>query len=251
MRKLFIRWIASLKHLVSSVFRHEVGAVLVGASSCMAFSMLGLLLGVLLSFARLPYVSFFFHWFFLLPPPLVAMAASPIYVPFLVRSLYKKHKYKAAHWLYSIRWALVMYTAVGLVYGVCDWIILSGSVSLLIGLFSVLLVGALSMSFKLVAFPIASVAMLFSPMKKRSAQEVWWHARKMMWFELPSIMFLWTLTIPIALVGYWFVMLAVRNALLTIYAAHCIIHALNILCWQLGWLVFMVFYQQRKKRYIE
>jgi hypothetical protein len=251
MRKLFIWWISSLKHVNSAVFRHEVGAVLVDASSCIAFSMFGLLLGALLSFARLPYISFFFHWFFLLPPPLVAMVASPLYVPFLVRSLYKKHKHTAAHWLYSIRWALLMYTAVGLAYVICDWIILFGSGALVIGLFSVLFVGALSMGFKFAAFPIASVAMLFSPMKKRSAQEVWRHAQRMMWCELPSIMFLWTLTIPIGLVGYWFVMFAMRNGLVTSYGAHCIIHALNILCWQLGWVVFMVFYQQRKKRYIE
>lgn len=251
MRKLFIRWLASLKHLTTSVFRDEVCAVIMRALPCILFSVLAVVSGALVSFLHIPVISFFFHWFFLLPPPLVAMTASPLYVPFLVRSLYKKHKYKAAHWLYSIRWALMMYTAVLVVYGAVDWVVLYGSTELLTGLVVCVALLAISMSMRLIAFPIASVAVLFAPMKKKTAREVWRHAQRMMLHELPSIMVLWTLTMPIAITGYAIVIYALSNALVTVYGAHCIVHALNIVCWQVGWIAFMVFYQQRKKLYID
>ena len=56
---------------------------------------------------------------------------------------------------------------------------------------------------------------------------------------------------PIAITGYAIVIYALSNALVTAYGAHCIVHALNIVCWQVGWIAFMVFYQQRKKLYID
>ncbi len=252
MHKFFARWIGSVVHLGSTVFWRELSAVVWEALPCIGITMGALILGVVISYAGIPYLSFFFHWFFLLMPPLVAMTASPVYVPFLVRTFYARHGGTPHHsWYVSIKWACVMYALVAAGYWALDILLSCAPVDVVIGVIIFLAVALLMMSPRFFSFPIASIAALFPPMSTRPAREVWSHAQRMMWGELLGIIILFIATMPCAYGGYCLVVSLLRNALITRYGAYCLLHALNIVCWQLSWLAFMVFYQQRKKQYIK
>ncbi|MDQ5890866.1 MAG: hypothetical protein QG604_740 [Candidatus Dependentiae bacterium] len=250
MKKLFKTWLSSVAHLGSSVFCVAVGRALMRAFPCFGLS-LGIFAAICaLSCFHVPYISLLLRQILHLIPPLVAMMASPFYVPFLIRSVAVSHEESMAHWWVSVWWSCLVYGLIAGILFAFHWVCTEGSLELLLGLIGVLALLAPLIAVKLCSFPIASVATIFTPMSHRSSREVWRHARAMTWKELPGIILLMLAMAPLSYGSFCLSSFLVRHHFIAQHGAYMIIHGVNILSWEIGWVAFMVFYQQRKTAYI-
>ena len=249
MKKIFFTWARSMSHIVSASFYKAVGSAIGKAAACIVVSFFAFFVCAALSCISIPYVSRFFCILFSLRPPSIAMLFSPFYAPFLVQAVHAAHQTYEFRWA-SLWWSLGVYSAIAAGSLGLYWIYAEGSLELLIVCAVILAALAPVLVMALAALPIAGVAVLFSPMKNARAGKVWRHSQKMTWSELPFISFLLLGTLPLSLGLYEVLRISVRCQYMSMYGAGVVVHGFTLLCWEIGWLAFMIFYQQRKHLYL-
>lgn len=250
MKKIMRSWAASLQYLFSSFFWHLFGQVLWHALP-VAITIIAFFCGLsLLGFCAIPYLSIAILQMLQVKAPLLAMILSPLYMPFLIRAAARVMGKVSCRWGKMIAWSLSMYGLMMLFLVAFYWLCIEGSLALLMGVCSGMLLLFFLFAPRIAAFPVASIAVIFEPMSNRSSREVWRHAQRMTWQELPGILVLMVSLTPFSYAFYYFSRALYYGGWLSLDAAHAVLHALSILCWHIGWLAFMVFYQQRKKAYI-
>ncbi len=250
MKKLFKSWLSSVCHLFSFRYLNAVGRSLLCALPCIAIS-LGIF-GALCRVACLnwPHISLFARQVMHLVPPLVAMVASPFYVPFLVSCVKAEEGESTVNWLASIWWSCLVYgIIVGLLSGLY-WVCTEGTVEMLLWFVALMVVCAPFILIKIFAFPIASIAAVFAPMSHATSRQLWRHARVMTFYELGGIAGIFLLSLPLSYASFHIADLLQHYGVVAQLGSYMIIHAINILSWEVCWVLSMVFYQQRKSAYI-
>ncbi len=249
MKKIFLIWARSMSHLCASSFYRAVGNAVDNAAACIVISAVVFCIGAGLSCVSIPYVSRFFCILFSLRPPSIALLFSPFYAPFLVQAVQATRQKSEFRWT-SLWWSLGVYGAVAAGSFGLYWIYADGSLELLIVCAVILAALAPVLAMGLIALPIAGVAVLFPPLKNACLRKVWSHSQKMTWSELPFIACLLLGSLPLSLGIYEIVRISVRSHYMSVYCAGIVVHGFTLLCWEIGWIAFMVFYQQRKHFYI-
>jgi len=250
MKRLFASWFNSFIYLFALPFYEKVGAALARALPCMGLSVAAFTCVALVAALRIPYISSLLASSMWLYPPLLAMISSPLYIPFLVAAVSPKEAPEAEDFWHTVRLSFLIYAGIAALLGLIYFAYFEGSPTFFLGLVSVLTAAVMLFFIKLFSFPIASVAVFFRPMRTRRSSVIWRHARIMTWRELPGVIGVFLLTFPFSYACYWALSLAVSKSLLGLYNAHVLMHGCNIVLWQLGWIFFMVFYQERKKAYL-
>jgi hypothetical protein len=177
------------------------------------------------------------------------MLFSPFYAPFLVQAAQSARQKWEFRWM-SVWWSLGVYSIIAAVSFGLYWVYAEGSLELLVVLAVILAALLPFLILAAFALPVAGVAVLFPPMKNAKWRKIWNHSQKMTWAELPFIVCLLSGTVPFSLALYETLGWAVRHQVLTMYSAGLVIHGFTVLFWEIGWLAFMVFYQQRKHLYV-
>ena len=251
MKKIGLAWMRSAGHAMSASFYISVGRALVRAASCIVISIVVFSGVAFLSCMGIAVLSPILQGCMLLMPPCIAMLASPLYTPFLVRSFVGHDSDTSFHWGVSLRWTLGSYAIVLGVGALLCLIYREGSIELLLAAACCLGVIAPFVLIKLVVFPVAGVAVLFRPMNESSSKKLWKHARTMTWHELPFIIWLLCALMPVSIGSYNLLAWLVCRHYMSSYVAGMIMHGVTMLCWEIGWVAFMVFYQQRKHLYLK
>jgi hypothetical protein len=249
MKRIFLIWARSMSQVCAPSFYTAVRKAVIKAAVCIGISLAIFVLGAVISCISIPYVSRFFYIVLSLRPPSVAMLFSPFYAPFLVQAM-ETSTQKREFRLTSLWWSLAVYGAIAVASLGLYWIYAEGSLEALIVLIVVLAALAPFFMVTLMALPIAGVAVLFPPFKNAPLKKVWKHSQKMTWSELPFITCLLVGMMPLSLALYELLGACVRYQYMSIYGAGIIIHGFTLICWQIGWLAFMIFYQQRKHLYL-
>lgn len=250
MKKIFFAWLQSARHAFSLSFYRALFSAIKALSLCIATSLIVFAAVAVLSCMEYSYVSHFLQMLLLLMPPCVAMLASPLYAPFLVRGMSRIEKEISFSWVSSLWWSLGMYGVLCALVCGSYWLLHEGSVAHILGAGVVLGFVAPFILYKALYFPVATVAMLFKPMSGASMKQLWLHARRMTWYELPFLMWLFVMLLPFSVAVFFVLGWCVKSTLITPYAATVLLHGTNMLCWEIGWIAFMVFYQQRKQFYL-
>jgi len=249
MKKIVLTWARSMSHLAVPSFYTAVKEAVRNAAMCIGISAVCFMVCAGISCVSIPYLSRFFYIVLSLRPPSIAMLFSPFYAPFLVRAVSTAHQGNTFRWI-SLWWSLCVYGGIAAASLGLYWVYAEGSLEALLVLAVILAALAPVIVLTLMALPIAGVAVLFSPMKNARISKVWAHSQKMTWSELPFITCLLLSTLPVSLGLYELVRLCVRYEYMTMYGAGVVIHGFTVLCWEIGWLAFMIFYQQRKHLYL-
>lgn len=234
-------WAASVRYFFStSTWRH------MGAQLARTMPQVGVATGIIAGGIMLSNLGVHtITWLLHLPPPLLAIISSPLYVPPLLQ-LYEATDKRHAWGPYIMSGLLL--------YGSCTGLYLlftSGPVWARWG-FGVLGVLALPLLLALFIFsPIAALAYAYPPMTNQSAKKIWLHAVVMTVAELPFICLLLACTAPFGVIIYMVPTLLVQQGIVPSHWWHPILHMGSVAYWQVGWAAFMVFYQQQKHRYIQ
>jgi len=250
MKKLFKSWFASLLFLFSPRYFSAVGRSLICAAPAIAVT-LGIF-GLLCKIAclRWPHISLFVRQVMHLIPPLVAMIASPFYVPLLVSCVQAEDEEVTVNWLASVWWSCLVYGVLAGFLSAFYWVCTEGTVEMLLWFVAFFVVSAPFILLKLFAFPVASVAAMFPPMSSVSSRRLWRHARVMTLYELSGIVTILLATLPLSYFSFYLAALLEFHGIVAQLGGYMIIHAVNILSWEIGWVLLMVFYQQRKSAYL-
>jgi len=246
-----LQWRAACSHVCSSSFWSACAAALGESLPVCIVSAVGMALVWFVAVQHIPGISLFFRQLLHIKAPLLAMASAPLYTPFLIKAVARVTGKAVVTWWKTVAWSCAMYALMALLLTAFYFLCIEGSIEMLLGFLCAVMISLPFLAPYIAAFPVASVAVVFEPFSKKSTRQVWRHARKMTWGELPAILIVMCLCMPLSHAYYAAALFLYRAQYLSLESSYGLLHVLSVVCWQIGWIFFMVFYQQRKSAYFE
>lgn len=234
-------WATSARYFFSRSTWLHMGAQLRGMLVHVGVATSFLISGMLLSYGGVRSIA----WLLQLPPPLLAICTSPLYVPPLLQR-YETTDKRHVRRPYILS-GLVLYGGCAGIYALFVYGPLWAKWGLeVLGIvLSPVLLGAFICS------PVAALAYAYAPMSFRSHTKIWLHAMKMTVGEFPFIALLFLGSTPLGALLYVIPYLLCAKGLLPAPWVRPCVHVASIAYWQVGWAAFMIFYQQQKHRYLK
>lgn len=182
-------------------------------------------------------------------PPLIAVVGSPLYLLPLIRLHDQTNKHHP--WLPYITSGALFYGAAGAVAWASWQLYIIAPLWAAITLSGI---GLLCLPFLIVFLwvsPFLMTAYAYEPTARRSRAAIWRHACRMSWHELPFVFLLLVCMTPVGLLVYGMPGLLVAKGIVAVSLKRTLLHMGSVLYWLLGWSVFILYYQDRKKRYLK
>jgi|GEM_PF-3184608 len=250
MLSLLGAWLASLRHVFSFLYWHHVGRALHRALPSVLI-VLGCFCAVVgLAFLRIPYISLPIEIGLRSIPPVMAMLFSPFYIPFLIGAVRGQSTVLWADRWSAIRWSCLGYGLILLAIGGLYIVYFEASVECLLWAVAVLCCAVLVSLPCLLSFPVFSAAVVLPPMNTRSVGAVWRHAKRMTLYEFPGLLLVMFCLWPFSYVVYQLAAWLACMKCVPPLCAYALVHGATLLSWQIGWVLFLVYYQQRKRPYM-
>lgn len=247
--KLLAAWHDSLRYFFSAHAWRVMGRGLRSALPVAAVALA--LLGSLVASIKfsIPVLSHGAQILFSVQPPFIAIVSSPLYV-FPLVCLHDKTQ-KNHLWVPYIVSGALFYFSAGALALLLRMVYLHGSAWLLAALTVVTIVALPFLIDLLWISPLLMTAYLYEPTAQLSQKHIWQHARHMAWHELPFIFLLLVAMAPIGAVVYGTPGLLVTYQVIGAQWNKPLLHIGSVLYWLCGWSVFIVYYQDRKQRYLK